>query len=229
MSGVLPKYTGKSLNNPIIVRPEISNFSKSQLTGFDTYKSSPAALPKWTEVKDSNISGAYPNRESFEVDPDYEKRDQPVNAMIGVSYTMGPPTDRERQNAMFQPYQTRRKNVSMLDLNRVREMAQAPDDHGVYDEQAGRIKYRVNQPERLGKLPNYVTKSKVDHVTRVTPQGTEIPETSISSLEDFKHVVEGQYHADTLSFRQNMMNSLMQKDMRRRGQLREFAASRNVR
>jgi len=89
-----------------------------------------------------------------------------------------------------------------------------------YDLNSGRSRYYYRNVEAY-KYPNFVVKSKVDHIDFMAPTGAVWAQYDLKQEPaDYKALVEDQYIADDLFHREDMMSSLMAKSNRREWQLR---------
>ena len=86
----------------------------------------------------------------------------------------------------------------------------------------GQIRYYYGDVDAY-KRPNFITRTKVDHIDFMDPNGSIIPEYNrIITPDDFRNITESTYSNDVLSHRESLMESLMRKRNSEMWQQRAF-------
>jgi hypothetical protein len=97
-----------------------------------------------------------------------------------------------------------------------------------YNVNLGQVQYYYSDTDAY-RRPNFITRSNVDFIEFTNPNGQVWPYYNrTASIDDVRAQVENQHTADELSFRQDMMESLMAKANREAWQLREAPLRRNA-
>ena len=86
----------------------------------------------------------------------------------------------------------------------------------------GQIRYYYGDVDAY-KRPNFISRTNVDHIDFMTPQGSITPEYNrLVTQNDFKNITESTYSDDALFHRESMMESLMRKRNSEMWQQRAF-------
>lgn len=96
------------------------------------------------------------------------------------------------------------------------------------DTTTGQVRYYYSDIDAY-KRPNFITRSKIDHIDFQSPMGAILPEYNRAIMADNnRKIVEDQFLRDTLDHRENIMESLMRKRNSELWQLRSAPVRKDV-
>lgn len=149
------------------------------------------------------------------VDPQLVRDDEPLNRL-----RENPPRLGWSKQLPLEP--TDKGTVKIEDVYDPRFTSHGSDNRSYLDVMTGQIRYYYGDID-AHRRPNFIGRSKVDHVDYLDPMGAIKPEYHRRIIaKNYKKLAEDQYHRDALYHRENMMESLMRKRNSERWQTRAF-------
>lgn len=184
-------------------------------------------LPKYRPVNDE-VGPKNPNEYTYtRIDPQLTRDPETVDRSRAIEL---PP--RTRWTQKHSEYEAPAGSIPLESIYDPRFTGGGGDPYRTYEDiNSGRIRYYYRDLERY-KYPLYVARSNndnfiVEHTQYKTPMDEVWTEQTRLNTPDYRDVAENQYHADTLQFRESILEGVTRKDDRRRYQL-QIAPQRSL-
>ena len=158
--------------------------------------------------------------------PLYSRIDPQLVRKDGTSGQLASQPERTDWSAEYSNFQAPPGTINFEDIYDGRFNSYGDPYRSYSDINLGQIQYSYSDIDAI-RMPNFISRSNVDHVLYRNPNGAEWPEYNrTASVDDVRAHVENQTAADELFHREDMMNLKLSSQNRRNYQLR-YAPLRN--